>query len=399
MRVAIAAGGTGGHVYPAVAVARGLIGRKVELHWFGRPSSLEEREAAELKIPFNPIPLQGLKRKLSLKVFHPIYQYWCGKYVARKGLLAAGTEVLFALGSYVSAPVISAALSLKIPVLIHEQNVVPGLVVRYFSRKVNQVLLTRPLVRSLSLFPAINGWLIPHRNEARTSVVGMPIRAGIVMARTDEIYTELGLDPSKRTLLIFGGSQGARSLCQLGIDICKKWQQDHLDWQILLQTGERNYSWVSESIASLAGDPTNESRKPFRHQALVIIPHIKEMGKAYACADVIVARSGAVSCSEIEAVAKPVIFVPYPYATNDHQTLNAQEFTKLRQGVVISEQELSISRIEQAIQTMLANQTPHSSSTTNDTLDHNPVDQIIELIFETYLSSGRHKRVNDGGIE
>jgi UDP-N-acetylglucosamine--N-acetylmuramyl-(pentapeptide) pyrophosphoryl-undecaprenol N-acetylglucosamine transferase len=320
MRVAIAAGGTGGHVYPAVAVAAALLARGDDVHWIGRPSSLEESEAKILGIAFTAIPLQGLKRRLTWENMRALFRFIVGRRVAKIALAKLGVDVLFALGSYVSAPAISAALALRLPFVVHEQNVVPGLVVGAYARKAAMVLLTKPLVGS----PAL----------ASMRVVGMPLRPNILEERRAEWYGDLGLDPGKRTLFIFGGSQGAKVLCTTGIELGHRWEQTRPDWQILLQTGVANLAWVQEAAGGLN---------------VVPVGHLREMGKAYACADVIVSRSGAVSCSELETVGKPVILVPYPHATRDHQRLNAESYVATRPGRVVAEKDLNAGVLEASI--------------------------------------------------
>lgn len=349
MRVAIAAGGTGGHVYPAVAVASALLRRGDQVHWIGRPNSLEESEAKTLGADFSPITLMGLKRRWSWDNVRALICFVRGRGAAREILKKLGAEVLFALGSYVSAPAISAALSLRVPVLVHEQNVVPGLVVRAYARKVAMVLLAKPL--------------IGKGVEGRARVVGMPLRPGIILDRNDQWYADLGLSASRRTLFIFGGSQGAKSLCRVGLALAETWTATRPEWQILLQTGAANLAWVREEAT---------------RSNLVPIGHLREMGKAYACADVVMARSGAVSCAELEAVGKPAVLVPFPSATQDHQRLNAEGFLKNHPGILLPEGTLDVSNVDRAVMELAQFQPP--SATADDRRD--PVEGIVNSIDE-----------------
>ncbi|MCG3199577.1 MAG: UDP-N-acetylglucosamine--N-acetylmuramyl-(pentapeptide) pyrophosphoryl-undecaprenol N-acetylglucosamine transferase [bacterium] len=354
MRVAITAGGTGGHVYPAVAVATALLARGDQVHWIGRPDSLEESEARALGADFSPIRLLGLKRRWSWENVRALICFVRGRRLAREILQRIRAEVLFALGSYVSAPAISAALSLRLPVLVHEQNVVPGLVVRAYARKVAMVLLAKPLAGK--------------GIEGRARVVGMPLRPGIVLDRREEWYLDLGLSPSRKTLFIFGGSQGARSLCTVGLELARNWNANRPDWQILLQTGRANLEWVQQRGAS---------------NNLVPVAHLHEMGKAYACADVVVARSGAVSCAELEAVGKPAVLVPFPSATQDHQRLNAEEFLKAHAGILLAEDQLDVSSLDRAVME-LAQKQPLTGIVQNGA---DPVGRIVSAIDE--IARGR----------
>ena len=320
MKATIAAGGTGGHVYPAVAVAAQLVARGDRVQWIGRPGSLEESEAKAMEVEFAPIPLQGLKRKWTWENVRAITRFLKGRREAGRAMRGFQPDVVFALGSYVGAPAISAALSLRIPVFVHEQNVVPGLVVRHYAKRATGLLLSKPLVDDCL--------------KASATVVGMPLRPGIVLERTEGIYRDLGLDPSRKTLFLFGGSQGAQSFCQMGIELGARWRETRPDWQILLQTGVANLAWTSTRLEG---------------NNVVPVGHLREMGKAYACADVVVSRSGAVSCAELEAVGKPAVLVPYPFATADHQRLNAEAFVREHAGRVIPQAELTVEGLEAAI--------------------------------------------------
>lgn len=354
MRVTIAAGGTGGHVFPAVAVAASLAAKGETLHWIGRPNSLEEKEAKDLGAEYTPIPLQGLKRKWTLENARSLLQFARGRGIAKKAMKNFQPEVVFALGSYVSAPVISAALSLRLPVLVHEQNVVPGLVVRRYASKVKALLLTKPLVGK------------PLKGAKR--VVGMPLRPNILVERSESVYRDLGLDPAKKTLFFFGGSQGARIFSELGLQIGAKWKSERPDWQILLQTGVANLDWV------VAQSPSSN---------VVPVGHLREMGKAYAAADVIVSRSGAASCAELEAVGKPVVLVPYPYATADHQRLNAEEYIARSGGRLIPQSDLNLGRLEQALFEICDD--PHRPMP--ESAVYEPVGEIIQAL-QTVANGG-----------
>lgn len=319
MRVLIAAGGTGGHVFPATAVAERLLSRGDELNWIGRPDSLEASEARRLGIPFVGIPLRGLKRKLSPSNLAALLLFLRGRSEACRTVAAFRPHVVFALGSYVSAPVVSAAVSRSAPVILHEQNAVAGLVVRFFARKVNVVALTQPLAKPL---------------DANCRLVGLPLRPRIRLEWSEFFYSEFGLDPSRKTLFVFGGSQGALKLCEAALVMAEAWTKDRPDWQILLQTGRKNFDLIRERV---------------RAKNLVPVDHLTEMGKAYACADVIVARAGAVSCAEIAAVGKPAVLVPYPFASADHQTMNARAHLERFPGELLPEASLTPRSLSDAV--------------------------------------------------
>ncbi len=350
MRVAIAAGGTGGHVYPAVAVAGELMTRGDKVLWIGRPSSLEESEAKALGVEFAAIPLQGLKRRFTWENLRALFRFIKGRALARAALAGFKADVLFALGSYVSAPVISIALRTGLPVAVHEQNAVPGLVVSHYGSRVSRVLLTYPLAE---------GGVI-----GKAQVVGMPLRPGIVLDRQPQWYRDLGLDPTKRTLFVFGGSQGAKALCGVALELAVAWEKERPEWQILLQTGVANLDWVCHQI----------------HTGNVVpVGHLREMGKAYACADVVVSRSGAVSCAEVEVTGKPVILVPYPFATRDHQRFNAEAFLREHSNArMIAEPDLTVAALDNATANLVGTDVPPRP----DPGAKSPVQRIVDSLEE-----------------
>ncbi len=356
MRILIAAGGTGGHVYPAVALAEELVARGNELNWVGRPKSLEETEAKRLGIPFVSMPLRGFKRKFSFSNLTAILLFWKGRRLVLDTLNAFRPHLLFALGSYVSAPAISAGLAKKIPVIVHEQNVVPGLVVRLFARKVTKVALTRPLIKQIA---------------GSCEVVGLPLRPGICLPRNSDYYNRFGLSPDKKTLLVFGGSQGATSLCSVTTELAKDWEGTRSDWQILLQTGKRNFDDVVGRIST---------------PNLTAIAHITDMGKAYACADVIVARSGATSCEEIAAVGKPAVLVPYPYATSNHQEMNARAHLDRFPGEMILEDSLNLNTLDESID-RLKNCEPNPKDPEER---DRPLSHLLEMIAQNAKGGGKN---------
>jgi UDP-N-acetylglucosamine--N-acetylmuramyl-(pentapeptide) pyrophosphoryl-undecaprenol N-acetylglucosamine transferase len=359
VKVTIAAGGTGGHVFPAVAVASALLRRGDSVHWIGRPNSLEESEAKDLGAGFSSIPLQGIKRKWTLENLRALARFAKGRRMARKALKEFDPDVVFALGSYVGAPVMSAAFSLGVPVLVHEQNVVPGLVVRHYAGKVARLLLTQPLE--------------DRKLKARAEVVGMPLRPGIVLDRQDAFYADLGLDPTKKTLFLFGGSQGAIVFCTVALELAKKWKEQRPDWQILLQTGVANLKWAQSRLST--GN-------------VVLVAHLHAMGKAYACADVVVSRSGAASCAELAAVGKPAVLVPYPYATADHQRKNAEAYIRQYPSRLIPQDRLSLESLEEAL-SELETVPPHPQDAESVS---RPVEEILRVMDEVVLGGGEYGR-------
>lgn len=324
-RIALAAGGTGGHVYPAMAVLRALLERRPppEIYFLGRKSGLERQLVEPLPVKYVGLSVVGIPRQLSLRwITSPLLalgaflqSIWT--FVGRRPQLVIG------FGSYVAGPVVLAALCLGIPTIVHEQNAVPGM-----ANRVVAPFVTRVLVNAEETAQRL------RRTDAR--VVGIPLREEILHAPADP--RPLGLEPGRETLLIFGGSQGARRLCQVATDALPLLESDLADWQTLFITGPNNYEEVRSKAL-----PSN----------VVVKDYVEAMGTAYAVASLVVGRAGAVSLAEITAAGLPGILVPLPIATQGHQAKNAEVLERQGAARVIEDARLTPKVLAEAVRTLV----------------------------------------------
>lgn len=296
MRVMIAAGGTGGHVFPALAVAGEI--RRIEpetaITFVGRPEGIERREFAREGDRYLAVRARRLPRHPGLATLAAF-----GGTVLASGrcvgeFLRRRPDAALGFGGYVSAPAVLAARLMGIPTAIHEQNAVAGKVNRWLARFVDRVFVS--CAESAGGLP-----------RARTEWCGMPVRPDVV--GREPRPEAFGLERDRATVFFLGGSQGARRLCDAAADCIDILADRGFRFQAILQTGEANRAAVA----------AGRLRMPTAVRAF-----IEDMGNAYACADVVVARAGASSIAEIAANGLPAILVPYPYATEDHQRRNAQ---------------------------------------------------------------------------
>jgi UDP-N-acetylglucosamine--N-acetylmuramyl-(pentapeptide) pyrophosphoryl-undecaprenol N-acetylglucosamine transferase len=231
-------------------------------------------------------------------------------------------DVVVGMGGYVSGPVVLAALRAGRPVVVHEQNAVPGLANRLFSRR----------ARATALSFAEAAGRLPRR--ARTVVTGNPVRDQVVRVNEDrealrkEALAELDLDPDRRTVLIFGGSQGALHLDRAAVGACRLLAGRN-DLQLVLLTGEPHFREVRTALPS---------GTPLRIRAL---PFLDRMELAYAVADLVVARAGATSIAEITACGLPSLLIPYPHATGRHQEANARAIQRAGGASLLLDDRLS----------------------------------------------------------
>jgi UDP-N-acetylglucosamine--N-acetylmuramyl-(pentapeptide) pyrophosphoryl-undecaprenol N-acetylglucosamine transferase len=280
------AGGTGGHVYPALAVAQALQQQSREIVWLGTHAGLESRVVPAAGIAMEWISIKGLRRK---------------------GVIAI---CLAPLGGFVSGPGGLAAWLLRRPLVIHEQNAVAGLTNRLLARLARVVLQAFPGSFSTGV-------------EAET--VGNPVRADI--AALEEPATRYAGRDGPLRLLVLGGSQGALALNKV-VPAALALLPDELKPVVRHQAGERTFAEAEEAYSA--------------HSIEVELqPFIEDMAEAYAWADLVVCRAGALTVAELTAAGLPAIFVPYPSAVDDHQTANARPLTDAGGAAVISEKDLS----------------------------------------------------------
>lgn len=321
MRVLIAGGGTAGHVFPALALARRLASEDgVEVRFAGTATGLEARLVADAGFPFLAVEASPFLRRFSPAALRAPLSIVRGMRRIRPEVETA--DVVVGMGGYVSGPVVLAAFSARRRVVLHEQNAVPGLANRLFSRRAHAV--------ALSFAEAAR--FLPRR--ARVAVTGNPVREEVLRVREErealarEAAEELDLEPARKTILVFGGSQGALHVDRASVGACRL-LADRGDLQLVLLTGPAHFEDVARGL------PTGTALRirPF--------PFLSRMELAYACADLVVARAGATSIAEITACGLPSLLIPYPYATGRHQEANARAVQRAGAAAVLLDDRLN----------------------------------------------------------
>lgn len=316
MRVLIAGGGTAGHVFPALALARRLAADGHEVRFAGTPQGQEARLVPAAGFPLVEIEARPFVRRASIRALAgPLT---AARSVRRLGPVVRASDVVVGMGGYVSVPAALAALRGGRPLVLHEQNAVPGLANRALSRGARTV--------ALAFAEAARGF--PRR--ARTVVTGNPVREQVLRVGAErerlvkEAAEELGLDPGRRTVVVFGGSQGALHLNRSMVEAVRRLPHDEA--QFVLLTGPAHLERVRSALGS-AG--------PVRTFAF-----LERMELAYAAADLVVARAGATTVAEIAVCGVPAVLIPYPYATGRHQEANARALQRVGGATVLLDDEL-----------------------------------------------------------
>lgn len=301
LRLIFAGGGTGGHFFPALAIADRvceLAGEKCEkkITFVGTARGIEYRLRDTLAYPLHVINVRGLERSITLKnLAVPILalkSLWQARALLKKTI----PDLVIGTGGYVSWPVLRMAAMMKIPVVLQEQNSYPGVATRQLARFAARVYLGYDEAREFI------------SNQVPLVLTGNPVRRGITSGNRAEANEHFKLDPARKTILILGGSQGARAINEA---VLKSLESRPLpvSYQLLWQTGMNDYAEVVRRLG--------ESQH-------AVFLFEKRMDLVYAAADMVVARAGAISLAEIEAVALPALLVPYPQAAGDHQRKNAR---------------------------------------------------------------------------
>ena len=319
-RFVISGGGTGGHIFPALAIANRLKKEfpDAEFLFIGAEGKMEMTKVKEAGYHIIGLKVYGINRSLSLKsiVGNLKLPFVVMKSIHRvkKLMREFKPDIVIGVGGFASGPALRAAIELKIPTLIQEQNSFPGITNKLLAKKVNKICV------------AYSG-LEKYFPQDKIVQTGNPVRDIIlnIHHETEENVSFLGLHRQQKTVLVVGGSLGARTIneCMLnGLAELKK-----LDVQVIWQTGELFYKAHQEQLQQ------EETEK------MKIVPFITEMDKAYRLADMIVSRAGAIAISELAIVGKPVILIPFPYAAEDHQTKNAQALADQNAAIMIADHE------------------------------------------------------------
>ena len=301
MLIVLSGGGTAGHINPALALADVLKQRGCEVRFAGTPTGVEARLVREAGIPFTPFEAQGFNRNHPLTLPKAVLTIQNSTTLARRWFDEIRPDAVVGFGGYVCIPVARAAEQRGIPVVVHEQNSVMGMANKYLAKRAAAVCLTyEHAAEALA-------------DKSRVRVTGNPVRESVFSATREQGRARFGVPEGARMLLVTGGSLGARHLNQ-AVAALKDELLAYGDLHIVQVTGPKELDAVREQLAL---SPEQQARWQ-------LLGYTDHMGDAMAAADIVVSRAGATSLAEISARALPALLVPFPFATEDHQTMNAQ---------------------------------------------------------------------------
>ena len=318
-KVLIAGGGTGGHIFPAIAIANALQQRNpdIELLFLGALGRMEMEKVPAAGFSIVGLPIVGFpRRKTPLALLRFFIHWYKSNRIARKIVRDFQPQVVVGVGGYASVPAMQAAQKLRIPTLIQEQNSYAG--------KANRILAKRA-VKIAVAYPDMERYF----PQQKIVLTGNPVRAELLreLPTREEACRLLQLPLHTKNILVMGGSLGARKLSEAILNHAEEIVQRQ-DITILLQTGNADFDAMRERLGSRASN-------------ILLLPFIAQMDCAYAASDLIVSRAGAIAISELCIVAKPLILVPSPYVAEDHQTKNARCLANQYAAVLVPESELA----------------------------------------------------------
>jgi UDP-N-acetylglucosamine--N-acetylmuramyl-(pentapeptide) pyrophosphoryl-undecaprenol N-acetylglucosamine transferase len=326
LRILFAGGGTGGHVYPALAVATELRRRSpgFEILFVGTKNGLEARVIPETGFGIRFIFSRGVRGKGIPGKALTLGGLLIGFIQSLRVIHRFKPDLVFGSGGYASAPVVLAASIRRITIVLQEQNSIPGLTNRLLASKASRIYIGFERAR--------------QRFGKRVDVLytGNPLREQIIAEGEGDARRAFGLDAARPVLLVFGGSQGAHRLNGAAAE----YLSDRDEIQGIIQTGERDYDRVKERLGPLGA-------------RVHVAPYISDMNLAYRAATVALARAGALSVSELAAVGLPSVLVPYPYAADDHQRFNAEVLSRAGGALIIDDEDLDGSSLGAVLDPLL----------------------------------------------
>jgi UDP-N-acetylglucosamine--N-acetylmuramyl-(pentapeptide) pyrophosphoryl-undecaprenol N-acetylglucosamine transferase len=326
LKVILSGGGTGGHIFPAVAIANELkkLVPGVEILFVGALGKMEMEKVPAAGYKIIGVPIAGLQRKLTLSNFKLPFLILKSLLKTRKIVKEFKPDVVVGTGGYASGPLLKAATAKGIPALLQEQNSYAGITNKILSKKAGKICVAYEGMEKY--FP-----------KEKIILTGNPIRQDIVDVneKRTEAFTYFKLDPAKKTVLVVGGSLGAKTINEAVGEKLEQFADN--DIQLVWQTGKIYFETAKKQVAS------------FENKNIRAVEFISRMDLAYALADVVISRAGAGAISELCVVQKPCILVPLPTAAEDHQTKNAMALVNKNAALIVKDTEARDSLIGKTI--------------------------------------------------
>jgi UDP-N-acetylglucosamine--N-acetylmuramyl-(pentapeptide) pyrophosphoryl-undecaprenol N-acetylglucosamine transferase len=327
LRIIISGGGTGGHIFPAVSIANAIkeLYPEAEILFVGALGRMEMQRVPAAGYKIIGLPICGFDRKNLLNNIKVLFKIWKSQRMAKNIIKEFKPMAAVGVGGYASGPLLNQAAKMGIPCLIQEQNSYAGVTNKLLAKKAERICVAYDGMEKF--FPAEK--IIKTGNPVRQSLLSSTIEK-------DEAVKSFGLDPEKKTILLVGGSLGARTIndsVMQHLDLV-----ENTDVQFVLQTGKYYHAQITDTL---------KGRQP---KNLVVTDFISDMAAAYKAADLVISRAGASSISEFCLIGKPVILVPSPNVAEDHQTKNAMALVEKQAAIYVKDADAPATLLKQAIE-------------------------------------------------
>ena len=328
IKILMSGGGTGGHIFPAIAIADEIQKRfpDAEFLFIGANGKMEMEKVPQAGYKIVGLNIAGFDRGNLLKNINLPFKVISSLMKARKTIKEFNPDFAIGTGGFASGPALYTASRLGVPIFVQEQNSLPGKTNIFLSKKAKAVFTAYPNMEQFF-------------HGTKTFFLGNPIRKNIItdLIETKSAKEKLGLNPEKLTILSVGGSLGSRT-------INNGWKENfnqivEKEYQLIWQTGKTDYAEIVDSCR-LSVDGKSDNQKPTTNNQILVREFISDMALAYSAADVIVSRAGAIAISELAVAKKPVLLVPFPFAAEDHQTKNAMTLVEKDAAKMVKDTEM-----------------------------------------------------------
>ena len=323
----ISGGGTGGHLFPAISIGSELIKHNFSIIYIGSKYGIEKKYFNEKKLKYYLLNIRGIQRQISfnsifVNLLFP-FRFILSYIKSIILILKYRPKAIIGTGGYASGLPLIAGICLKIPIMIQEQNSIPGLITRKLNKKTKKIFLgfkeTKKILNGTSIY------------------TGNPVRNNLKNQNKELSKEKLGFDKNKKVILIIGGSQGARAINYYIYDNINFFKKNN--FQIYWQCGFNDLSKISK----------------IKNDTIKVIPFIKNMSLAYSAADLVLSRAGAISISELSFMKKATIFIPLPTAADNHQEINSKYLEEKNACISINQKDFQTGILEKEILNILKN--------------------------------------------
>ena len=364
MKVIIAAAQTGGHINPGIAIANKIKkeNKNARIMFIGTTRGLENDLVPRAGFELRTIEAYGINRKISITNIKNMFKTMKGLGEAKKIVKEYKPDIVIGTGGFICGPVLMAAKKYKIPTVLHESNAFPGVAVKLLSKKVDTILLGFEDAKKR----------LP--NAKKIVVTGTPTKIKKVelsQAQKEKMIQELGLKKDLPIALVFGGSQGAQSINSTLIDIIK--ESGNKNYQIIWASGPKQYDIIKETLKENKMDIN-------KIENVKILPYIYNMEEMMNLVDVVVSRSGAMTITEVAITGKPAIFIPFPFATENHQEYNAKVLENVGAAKIILDKDLNKESLSNALNEILKDKNKLAQMSKN--AEKVSISDVEEKIYE-----------------